>query len=71
MSIIPKLLREIRIEKGWTQNYVAGMMDISGVTAVGRVRGETSPTLNSLEKWAAALGYEIDLMLIREKESAK
>jgi len=71
MSIIPKLLREIRIEKGWTQNYVAGIMDISSENIARWERGETSPTLNSLEKWAAALGYEIDLMLIREKESAK
>ncbi len=63
MSIIPKLLREIRIEKGWTQNYVAGIMDISGENIARWERGETSPTLNSLEKWAAALGYEIDLHL--------
>lgn len=63
MSTIPKLLREIRIEKGWTQNHLAGKMDISNENIARWERGETSPTLNSLEKWAEALGYEIELML--------
>ena len=63
MSPIPKLPREIRIERGWTQNFVAELIETSGAAIADWEAGRHEPKVSSLEKWANALGYEIELML--------
>lgn len=71
MNHIVTLLREIRIEKKITLVELARDLGTSYGNIADWERGIHEPKISSLEKWAAALGYEIDLMLIREKESAK
>ena len=71
MSPIPKILREIRIEKALTQAQLATMVGTSPTIISEWENYRADPLLTSLERWADALGYELDLMLIREKESVK
>lgn len=71
MNPITKLLREIRIEKGWTQEELSAKLGKHVNQVTVWESGLTNPRLDSLLAWADALGYEFDLMLIQEKESAK
>ena len=71
MNPIIKLLREIRIERGMTQEELSQKLGKHVNQVTVWESGLTNPRLDSLLAWAAALGYEFDLMLIQEKESAK
>ena len=71
MNPIIKLLREIRIERGWTQEKLAAKLGKHANQITAWESGLTNPRLDSLLLWANGLGYEFDLMLIQEKESAK
>lgn len=61
MSPIPKILREIRIEKALTQAQLAIMVGTSPTIISEWENYRADPLLTSLERWAAALGYELDL----------
>lgn len=71
MNPIIKLLREIRIERGMTQEELSQKLGKHVNQVTVWESGLTNPRLDSLLLWADALGYEFDLMLIQEKESAK
>lgn len=63
MSLLVKLLREIRIEKKITLVELARDLGTSYSNIADWERGVHEPKISSLEKWADALGYEIDLHL--------
>lgn len=71
MNPIIKMLREIRLEKGISQESLAVRAGY-GINQIWNwENGQTCPTLDNAIAWAEALGYEFDLMLIHEKESVK
>lgn len=61
MSNLPKILKEIRLERGLTCADVAGIMDTTNEMIARWERGDNVPSLTFLERWADALGYEFDL----------
>ena len=61
MSPIPKILREIRIEKALTQAQLATMVGTSPTIISEWENYRADRLLTSLERWADALGYELDL----------
>ena len=61
MNPIIKLLREIRIEKGWTQEKLAAKLGKHVNQVTVWESGLITPRLDSLLAWADALGYEFDL----------
>lgn len=63
MNPIVKLLREIRIEQGITQEALAIRVGKHRNQIITWESGVTNPRLNSLTVWANALGYEFDLHL--------
>ena len=63
MNPIIKLLREIRIERGWTQEELSAKLGKHVNQVTVWESGLTNPRLDSLLAWADALGYEFDLHL--------
>ena len=63
MSEIPNLLRQIRLEKNITLAELSTAIDTWPKTISEWENSKVSPMLNSLERWANALGYEFDLHL--------
>lgn len=63
MSEIPNLLRQIRLEKNITLAELSTAIDTWPKTISEWENNKVSPMLNSLERWANALGYEFDLHL--------
>lgn len=61
MNHITKLLREIRIEKGWSQEELSAKLGKHVNQVAVWESGLTNPRLDSLLLWADALGYEFDL----------
>lgn len=70
-SEIIRMLREIRIEKGLSITTLAVDIDVSETQLAAWERGDRDPLFLTCERWARALGYELDLMLISEKESTQ
>ena len=64
-------LRKIRIEKGISITTLAVDIDVSETQLAAWERGDRDPLFLTCERWARALGYELDLMLISEKESTQ
>lgn len=62
-----------RAAAGMTQAEIADRMGTtqSAVARLESGRGKHSPSLATLRKYARALGYRIDLRLVKEKENAK
>lgn len=62
-----------RSSAGMSQAEVAEKMGTtqSAVARLESGRGKHSPSLSTLRKYAHALGYRIDLKLIKEEESPK
>jgi transcriptional regulator with XRE-family HTH domain len=55
-------LRQARIDQGLTLEAVTVAGDIASASAVGYwERGQAMPTFPNLIKWAAGLGYEVEL----------
>ena len=65
------LLRQIRKDAGVTQEGLASVAGFSLNQIYNWENAIASPTLDNAIRWAAALGYEFDLMLIYEKELTK
>ena len=63
MNPIIKLLYDIRLEKGWTQEELAVRLGKHVNQIITWESGVTNPHLDSLTDWANALGYEFDLHL--------
>lgn len=63
---IVKTLRDIRREQGLSANAVAQRAGISQSTIRHAERNRCSPTLSSLHRWAAALGYALELARVGE-----
>ena len=63
MNPVIKLLREIRVERGWTQEELSAKLGKHGNQVTVWESGLTNPRLDSLLAWADALGYEFDLHL--------
>ena len=55
------MLREIRIEKGMSQEAVAALSGFGLNQIWNWEHHQTCPTLANVIRWADALGYEIDL----------
>jgi transcriptional regulator with XRE-family HTH domain len=62
-----------RSSVGMSQAEVAEKMGTtqSAVARLESGRGKHSPSLTTLRKYARAIGYRIDLKLVKEKENAK
>lgn len=54
-------LRDIRIEQSRAILDIATEMDTPPSSIACWERGEREPTILSVERWAKALGYELDL----------
>jgi transcriptional regulator with XRE-family HTH domain len=61
-----------RAAAGMSQAEIADRMGTtqSAVARLESARGKHSPSLATLRKYARALGYRVDLRLVKEKESA-
>jgi len=70
MPEIIKLLRQIRLEKRIGQEELAISMGLGENQVANWERGVYVPTLANAIRWAEALGYEFELMLIQTKEPA-
>ena len=57
------MLREIRIERGMSQEAVATLSGFSLNQIWNWEHHQTCPTLANVIRWADALGYEFDLHL--------
>lgn len=62
-----------RAAAGMSQTEIADRMGTtqSAVARLESGRGKHSPSLATLRKYARALGYRVDLRLVREKENAE
>lgn len=71
-SFLDKFL-EARSSAGMSQAEVAEKMGTtqSAVARLESGRGKHSPSLSTLRKYAHALGYRIDLKLIKEEDKPK
>ncbi len=59
-----RLLRKLaakRVEKGLSQKFVAAQMGTTQPALARLERGEIDPRLSTLERYAAALGLNLDL----------
>ncbi len=59
-------LRDIRIEQSRAILDIATEMDTPASSIGCWERGEREPTILSVERWAKALGYELDLHRIED-----
>lgn len=66
-SEIIRMLREIRIEKGLSIITLSVDCDMSETALSDYERGQREPSILTCERWARALGYELDLHKIEEK----
>lgn len=57
------MLREIRIEKGMSQEAVAALSGFGLNQIWNWENNQTCPTLANVIRWADVLGYELELML--------
>ncbi|MDH5533005.1 MAG: helix-turn-helix transcriptional regulator [Candidatus Pacebacteria bacterium] len=57
-------LRKLRLEKGFTQEYLAKKSNIPRTTIVRIESGERNATLNTLISMAHGLGKELDIRLV-------
>jgi len=57
------MLREIRIEKGLSQEAVAALSGFGLNQIWNWEHHQTCPTLANVIRWADVLGYELELML--------
>ena len=63
MPDLIRMLRDIRIERGMSQEAVAALAGF-GINQIWNwENGQTCPTLANAIAWAGALGYEFDLHL--------
>jgi len=53
------LLRSLRVTHGLSQNALAKQMGTSASQIAGVERGDNSPSLDTCERWAAAVGWEV------------
>ena len=62
-----------RAASGMTQAEIAERMGTtqSAVARLESGRGKHSPSLSTLRKYARALGYRVDLRLVKEQENAE
>jgi transcriptional regulator with XRE-family HTH domain len=62
-----------RAAAGMSQAEIAELMGTtqSAVARLESGRGKHSPSLATLRKYARALGYRVDLRLVKEKENAE
>ena len=62
-------VRRIRKELGWSQERTAAEAGIDRVTLVHIENGKTSPTVDTLQKLAGALGVELGALFPRAQET--
>jgi DNA-binding XRE family transcriptional regulator len=61
---IAKEVRQMRIERGWSQMTLAIMADITSTSLANFENGRGHMQLRRIESVLKALGYEIDIHLI-------
>lgn len=69
-----KLIQELRKQKGFTQQQLADMLNLSNKTISKWESGSGSPDISNLPPLADALGVSVDELLrgkLQETESAK
>lgn len=67
MSFIPRELTKIREELGLSRRDLAHLLSRDPSLIRQWEEGITNPSLRSLELWAKALGYELDLIKIERR----
>ena len=67
-ALIGGRVRQLRQHRGWTQAYLAELIDRSNHFVSGIERGVDSPSLTTLEKLAEALGTTIALLVDQEEK---
>lgn len=61
-TALPAILKQIRMEQGLSKLTVATRMGLASDHQIANWEdGINDPRLSSLERWASALGYELDL----------
>lgn len=60
---VANLLKRVRLSKGMTQDEMAERVGVSRKTLLRYETGQTTPTLETLLKIAAAAGYTLDVRL--------
>lgn len=64
-----RVLRNIRRHNGQSQEDVARLMELSSISAVSHYEnGQRALKLETLTGFADALGYDVEIRLIRRKE---
>ena len=67
-KIFAKRLKEEREKRDWTQEYMAGLLDIKVATLSGYERNYRTPDLDMATKIADLLGVSVDYLLGRDEE---
>ena len=62
-------MRRIRKELGWSQERTAAEAGVDRVTLVHMETGKTSPTVDTLQKLATAMGVEVADFFPRSQEA--
>lgn len=67
-NTLPTKLKSLRIEKGYTQHYVAEKLGVTRTTIYNYETGKRSPHLNELQKLAAIYSVDLSFFGFAEKE---
>tara|TARA_R100000781_G_scaffold82161_2_gene50632 strand:- start:189 stop:449 length:261 start_codon:yes stop_codon:yes gene_type:complete len=65
VSPVGKILKDIRLERGMSVQAVADVCDVAPST-IRNYENSIHPQLDAVESIAAALGYEVDILLKKD-----
>ena len=65
---VPAMLRQIRQEKNLTMKQLCKLTFETEPNISYRERGQTRTTLDTLERWARGLGYDVAIVLTEVQE---
>lgn len=67
-NTLPQKLKSLRLEKGFSQQYVAEELSVTRTTIYNYETGKRSPHLNELQKLAAIYSVDLSFFGFAEKE---
>lgn len=67
-KIFAKRLKEEREKRGWTQEYMAGLLEVKIATLSGYERNYRTPDLDMATKIAGLFGISVDYLLGRDED---